>query len=293
MRDHLPRWRFVRRAVRRFMPGEEMADALAAAEAYREKGIGAVFTLLGENLASFDQAERVAEHYREVLGEIAPRGLDAEISPKLTQLGLDIDTERAWGLFDALAREAAAIGSWVWIDMEGSAYTEATITFYERAKAAHPNVGLCLQAYLHRTPADLARLMPLRPAVRLVKGAYDEPASIAWRRGDEVDRAYLALAVDLVRAVGDGRASRAILGTHDVGLVEQVARFAAAEGIDRRRIEVQMLYGIRAGEQRRLVGEGFDVRGLIAYGSFWYPWYMRRLAERPANLLFALRQLLP
>jgi proline dehydrogenase len=293
LRDHVPRWRFVRRAVRRFMPGEEMADALAAAERYRAQGIGAVFTLLGENLAAFEEAEQIAAHYRELLTAIAARDLGAEISVKLTQLGLDLDSEGAFRLVEGLAARAADIGTWLWIDMEGSAYVEATVALYERVKATHENVGLCIQAYLHRTPADLARLMPLRPAIRLVKGAYDEPAAIAYRKGPEVDAAYLAAAADLVAAVSEGRASRAILGTHDLRLIEQSGRVAEAHGLGRDRIEIQMLYGIRAGEQRRLAAEGYDVRALVSYGSYWYPWYVRRLAERPSNLVFALRQLLP
>ncbi|TME84117.1 MAG: proline dehydrogenase [Chloroflexi bacterium] len=293
LRDHVPRWRFVRRAVRRFMPGEDMADALAAADRYRAEGIRAVFTLLGENLAAFEDAEAIADHYRQLLGEIDRRRLGAEVSVKLTQLGFDLDPERTYGLVDDLASRAAAIGSWLWIDMEGSAYVERTIALYERAKAAHDNVGLCIQAYLHRTPGDLVRLMSLKPAIRLVKGAYDEPAAIAYRKGPEVDAAYLAAAADLLTAVADGRAARAILGTHDLPLIEQSARFAEAHGLDRDRIEIQMLYGIRAGEQRRLAAEGYNVRALVSYGSYWYPWYVRRLAERPANLVFALRQLLP
>jgi proline dehydrogenase len=293
LRDHVPRWRFVRRAVRRFMPGEEMADALAAAERYRVDGIGAVFTLLGENLKAFDEAEQIAGHYRELLAEISTRDLGAEISVKLTQLGFDLDPERTLGLLNDLAGRAADLGTWLWIDMEGSPYVEATVAAYERVKAAHENVGLCIQAYLHRTPADLARLMPLKPAIRLVKGAYDEPAAIAYRKGPEVDAAYLAAAADLLAAVAEGRASRAILGTHDLRLIEQSSRVAEARGLRRDRIEVQMLYGIRAGEQRRLAAEGYSVRALISYGSYWYPWYVRRLAERPANVVFALRQLLP
>ncbi len=273
------------------MPGEEVADALRAAEAYGPDGIGSVLTLLGENLSSWSEAERVADHYHGVLDEVGLRGLDVEISVKLTQLGLDIDPEGAFGLFDALAGHAERNGTWAWVDIEGSAYTEATVSFYERARAAHPNVGLCLQAYLHRTPRDVQRLLPLRPAIRLVKGAYDEPASIAYRSRPAVDAAFLALSTELLHHVHGG--VRFIAATHDVELIERIARFGEAIGLTRGDIEIQMLYGIRSGEQRRLATEGFKVRGLIAYGSAWYPWYMRRLAERPANVLFALRQVLP
>src|SRR5439155_14349718 len=184
----------------------------------------------------FEEAEQIARHYRELLAEIAAKGLGAEISVKLTQLGFDLDPERSFGLVDDLARRAADVGSWLWIDMEGSAYVEGTVAFYERARAAHENVGLCIQAYLHRTPADLVRLMALKPAIRLVKGAYDEPAAIAYRKGPEVDAAYRAAAADLLGAVAEGRASRAILGTHDLNLIDQSARFAEAHGLSRDRI---------------------------------------------------------
>ncbi len=292
LKERLPRLRFVRRAVRAFMPGETAADGLAAAAAYGPQGIGSVFTILGENLTRIEEAGAVADHYHGLLDEIHARALDAEISLKLTQLGLDIDPAAAAVHFDGLARHATEIGSWAWVDMEGSAYTETTVAFYERARAAHENVGLCLQAYLRRTPADVQRLLPLRPAIRLVKGAYAEPASIAYRRGREVDAAFLAISTGFLTAVRDGGA-RFIAGTHDVALIEQLAGFGEAIGLRPDRIEVQMLYGIRSAEQRRLVARGFSVRGLIAYGDAWYPWYMRRLAERPANVVFALRQLLP
>lgn len=293
LREHLARRWFVRRAVRKFMPGEELSDALGAAEVYRRDGIGSVLTLLGENLTAISEAEAVAAHYREAFDEVARRGLQTEISVKLTQFGYDIDPEAAYRFVDALATHAAEKDNWVWIDMEGSAYTEGTVAFYERAAQAHRNVGLCMQAYLHRTPADVVRLLAVTPSIRLVKGAYDEPAKIAYRTSREVDAAYSSVATVLLEALAAGRATRAILATHDTALIDQLARIAGSLGLERGRVEIQMLYGIRAGEQLKLSKLGFSVRGLIAYGSYWYPWYMRRLAERPANLIFAMRQLLP
>ncbi len=292
LKERIPRLRFVRRAVRSFMPGEDLGSAIAAAETTRTGGVKAAFTKLGENLTDLAEAQTVADHYRAVLDEIAARGLDAEVSIKLTQLGYDLDVETAFDHFSAIAARAKAIGTWAWVDMEGSAYVEGTIAFYERARTAHDNVGLCLQAYLHRTPADVQRLLPLRPAIRLVKGAYAEPASLAYRSKSEVDAAYLAVASTLAPAVRDGQA-RFMAGTHDVELIEQIARFGAAIGLEPGRIEIEMLYGIRTDQQRKLAARGFDVRCLIAYGEHWYPWYMRRLAERPANVIFALRQILP
>ena len=275
------------------MPGETLDDAVAAAQRYQADGIGSLFTLLGENLSSFTEGEQVAQHYHEVLRRTSEAGLGTEISVKITQLGYDIDPAGAERLFRELAIAAADVGTWAWLDMEGSDYVEGTVALYERVKVDHPNTGIAIQAYLHRTPEDLRRLAAVQPAVRLVKGAYDEPASLAYRRGTDVDAAYLADAVTLLDGLTTGTVARAVLGTHDTRLIEQAGRHAAARGIDRKQVEVHMLYGIRAGEQRRLAAEGYGVKTLVAYGTFWYPWYVRRLAERPANVVFALRQILP
>ena len=290
LRRWLPRLPFARRAVRRFMPGETIEAALDAAERFRPDGIGILLTHLGENLTRLDQADAVAEHYHRVLDLVRARGLDAEVSLKLTQIGLDLDTERTYEHLAALTAHAAEGGSTLWIDMESSAYVDRSLELYARLKAAHPNAGICLQAYLRRTPADVHALLPLQPQIRLVKGAYDEPASIAFRGRDEVDAAYQSLSVLMLPHAARGEL-RLGLGTHDTRLVERVADYARGAGIGIDEFEVQMLYGIRVDEQRRLAAEGYVVRDLIAYGEAWYAWYMRRLAERPANVVFALRQL--
>ena len=163
---------------------------------------------------------------------------------------------------------------------------------YERLRATQPRTGICLQAYLKRTAADIERLRPLDPAIRLVKGAYDEPAAIAYRDKRRVDANYLGLAVRFLLD-GRDRPIRLGLGTHDVALIEQIAEQVAAAGIGRDRFEIEMLYGIRTGEQHRLAKAGYRVATLIAYGEHWYPWYMRRLAERPANVTFAIRSMVP
>jgi proline dehydrogenase len=292
LRDRLPRLPFMRRAVRRFMPGETMEDALRAAEPLQAAGIGTLYTRLGENLASLDEADAVAAHYLGLIDRIRAAGIRGEPSVKPTQLGLDLDREATYAHLARIASHAAEAGSFLWIDMEGSAYTEVTVALYERLRAEHPNTGICLQAYLRRTAADIERLLPLEPAIRLVKGAYDEPSRIAYRDRREVDANYLALAALMLRE-SRARALRLGLGTHDVGLIRRVTELAGAAGIERDAFEVQMLYGIRAADQLRLAREGYRVQTLVAYGEFWYPWYMRRLAERPANVLFALRQLLP
>ena len=291
LRERIPRLPFARRAVRRFMPGEEPEAALAQAEAFREQHIGSLFTRLGENVVRAEDADATAAHYLDLLEAIAARGIPGELSVKLTQLGFDLDEARTLEHLGRLAERAAQDGGLVWIDMEGSAYTERTVALYERLKAAHANTGICLQAYLRRTAADIQRLLPLEPAIRLVKGAYDEPVALAYRSRREVDANYAALAMAMLEARAAGRAIRIGVGTHDVALIEQLAVHAAALGLPRTAFEVQMLYGIRLDAQRRLAAEGYVVRDLIAYGTAWYPWYMRRLAERPANVLFALRQI--
>jgi proline dehydrogenase len=290
LRRNLPRLWFAKRAVRRFMPGEEAEDALAAADRFARDGIPLLLTRLGENITDAGDADETLAHYLEVYEKIAERGLDVEISVKLTQLGFDLDPDQTYARVEKLVRRAAELGGVLWIDMEGSAYVEATIAFYERLKAAHPNVGLCLQSYLHRTAADIQRLLPLEPAIRLVKGAYAESPTIAYQDKREVDANYTATAVLMLQAAAAGQKVRIGLGTHDVTLVEQIAEHARALGLPKTAFEVQMLYGIREDQQRRLAREGYPVRDLIAYGPAWYSWYMRRLAERPANVLFALRQ---
>jgi proline dehydrogenase len=292
LKERLPRMRFMRRAVRRFMPGETLGDALGAAAPLQAVGIRTMYTRLGENLTDVAEADEVTAHYREVIDQIVAAGIDGEVSVKPTQLGLDLDPEVCFGHLVTIAQHAAEKGSYLWIDMESSAYVEPTIQLYERLRAVQPKTGICLQAYLRRTAADLERLRPLDPAIRLVKGAYDEPASIAYTSRRSVDANFLGLAMRLLLD-GRGRPVRLGLGTHDVNLIEQVAEQAAAAGIGRDGFEVEMLYGIREDQQRRLAAAGYRVCSLIAYGEHWYPWYMRRLAERPANLFFALRQLLP
>ncbi|MGZ6213483.1 MAG: proline dehydrogenase family protein [Candidatus Limnocylindria bacterium] len=290
MKRWLPRIWFVRRAVRRFMPGETVEEALDAAEFFRPHGIGILFTHLGENLAELSEAEAVAEHYHGLLDKIAARGLDAEISVKPTQLGLDLDRDAAVRLLSGLADHAAQRNGLLWLDMEGSAYTDATLDLYRSLKETHQNIGICLQAYLRRTPADVHALLPLKPAIRLVKGAYDEHVEIAFRRKEEVDAAYLSLCVLMLPFAARGE-MRLGLGTHDTALIGQVAAHAAAAGALKDAFEIEMLYGIRQGEQLRLASEGYRVVALISYGGAWYAWYMRRLAERPANVWFALRQI--
>ncbi len=294
MRRNIPRLWIARRAVRRFMPGEKVEDALKASEKFKSEGFPVLFTRLGENVASAEQYDEVAKHYEWLIEECAKRGLEGEVSVKLTQLGMDHNATAMQAHMDRLAEVAAASRNrTVWIDMEGSDYTEPTIAEYERLKANHPNVGICLQAYLKRTYTDIERLMPLEPRIRLVKGAYAEPKEIAYTKGREVDQNYLALCVSMLGQIKAGHPVFLGMGTHDVRLIQQVADHAQSIGLSKDAFDVEMLYGIRADQQRKLRSDGFRVRVLVAYGDFWYPWYMRRLAERPANVVFAARQMLP
>jgi len=288
LREHATRYSFVRGTVSRFMPGETLDAALAAAESLRSKKIGTVFTHLGENVKDHAEVRQVREHYLEVLKRIRASGLQAEISVKLTQLGLDLSPELCFEHLNAIV-ERAQKDSIIWVDMEASNYVDATLDLYRRALTAHPNVGICLQAYLHRTKDDLAKLLPLRPSIRLVKGAYDEPPEIAFARKQDVDESYFELGKQMLRAKKENRCVRAAFGTHDVALMRRLADFAAAEGFGKKDFEVQMLYGIQRAEQERLASEGCTSIVLVAYGSYWYPWFVRRLAERPANLWFMVR----
>ena len=286
--EKLPRYDFVKKATRRFMPGEERGDALDEAEKLAEKEIAAITTLLGENLESLGEADEVVDHYLETLRAIEARDLDVEISVKPTQLGLDYGTDEARR---RLARLAESTESLVWIDMEGSEYVDRTLEIYQRVREEQGNVGLCLQSYLRRTEDDLAALMPLKPAIRMVKGAYNEPESVAFPSKADVDRNFVKLMQTLLRARLHGEAGRPVAGTHDPKMIGETNRIAFELGLDKDRYEFAMLFGIQREEQLRLARRGHQVRVLISYGSAWFPWYMRRLAERPANLWFVARQI--
>jgi proline dehydrogenase len=282
---------FFQRAVRRFMPGEELGAALDAAAECSRAGIGTVLTQLGEQVGTPAEAAAVRDHYLDALRQIRERGLPAHLSIKLTHLGLDVDGEACARDLVALVARAADAGSFVWIDMEESRYVDATLQQFRRARAQHATVGVCLQAYLRRTTADLEALLPLAPAIRLVKGAYNEPPAVAFPRKREVDAAYFTLAQRLLQQGARGLA-RPVFGTHDPRLIARIRERATALGLARGGYEVHMLYGIQRTAQHTLAADGCAVRVLISYGSAWFPWYMRRLAERPANVWFVVRNLI-
>ena len=280
--------RFFQRAVKRFMPGETLDAALEAAGQFGKAGLGTVLTELGEQVTNRAEAAAVRDHYLGVYEKIQRRKLPAHVSVKLTHLGLEGSKEGCVQDVLKLAARADQARSMLWIDMEESRYVDATLEVYRRAKAEWPNVGVCLQAYLRRTPKDLEGLMSISPAIRLVKGAYNEPADVAFPKKADVDEAYRQLADRLLAEAARQRA-KPVFGTHDMGLVEQIRKIAVDRKVDPSSYEFHMLYGIRADEQRQLASMGAEVRVLISYGSAWFAWYMRRLAERPANMWFVLR----
>lgn len=288
LRDHASHYRFVRKSVSRFMPGETLDDALIAAQTLRGKKIGTVFTHLGENIRDRAEAQEVADHYLEVLERIGQKGLQSEISVKLTQLGLDLSPDLCFNHLKAIIGRAPK-DSTVWIDMEASNYVDVTLDLYRRSLGEFPNVGVCLQAYLRRTKDDVAKLLPLSPSIRLVKGAYMEPPEIALPHKGDVDASYFELGKSLLKAKKEKACARVAFATHDVAMIRRLSEQASKGGLAKADFEVQMLYGIQRGEQERLAAEGCTSIVLVAYGTFWYPWFVRRLAERPANLWFIAR----
>ncbi len=290
LRERAPRYNFVRRNVSRFMPGEKVEDAFTAVQQLATQNIGAVLTALGENVTDRQEAAAETNHYCQVLKEITARNLNAEISVKLTHLGLDLDNNLCYANLEKLIAQSPPEKT-VWIDMEQSAYVDRTLAMYTRARRAKANVGVCIQAYLRRTANDLRSLLPQGGAIRLVKGAYNEPAEVAFPKKTEVDENYFELSKTLLGQDARHEGLRAAIATHDRALIQRITNFANANQFPKEKLEFQMLYGIQRAEQQRLAKEGYRSIVLIAYGTHWFPWYMRRLAERPANVLFLLRNL--
>lgn len=274
------------------MPGEDLESALTAAAAVAQNHVGTVLTNLGERVTSPAEAAAVEQQYRDVVTAIGARHLPAHISVKLTHLGLGLDRDACTRRVAALAEVAASSGSFLWIDMEESEYVNVTLEIFKQVRATQRGVGVCLQAYLHRTPGDLQALASLSPAIRLVKGAYREPPTVAMPVKRDVDAAYAALAERLLAQQVAGGAPPAF-GTHDLRLIDQVRARATALGVAPGGYEVHMLYGIKTAELQQFTNAGVSTRVLISYGTHWFPWYMRRLAERPANVWFVVRNLVP
>ena len=268
----------------RFVAGETLDDCIVVLRKLNDQGLHANTTLLGEGVLEPTQTETVVAAYREVIERISAEGLRANVALKLTHLGLEIDEELAY----ANIRRLLELGSFIRIDMEQSQFVDPTLRIYRRLRDdGLDNVGTVLQAYLYRTPDDLERLLPLTPNLRLVKGAYLEPEQVAYPRKADVDAVYGRLVERMLEAGG-----HAAVATHDERLIELTIRFAEAEGIPKERFEFQMLYGVRPQLQLDLVRRGYKVLVATPYGPEWYPYLMRRLGERPANLLFFLKNTL-
>jgi proline dehydrogenase len=271
----------MRLGARRFVPGETLDECVEALRALNDKGLYANTTLLGEGVLEPTQSAAVVAAYREIIARIATEDLRANVALKLTHLGLEIDEELA----TANLRTLLELGAFLRIDMEQSRFVDATLRIYRRLREeGFDNLGTVLQSYLYRTPADLDALLPLTPNLRLVKGAYLEPSAIAYARKADVDAAYVRLLERMLSAGG-----HTAVATHDEQLIKHAIGFAEASGISRDRFEFQMLYGVRPQLQLSLVERGYKVLVATPYGPEWYPYLMRRLGERPANLLFVLR----
>lgn len=276
-----------RGTVRRFVAGETLPEALAALQRLRGRGLGTTVDVLGESVTTAEAARAAADRYLEVLAALAERGLDRNVSVKLTQIGLDVDLDGCRENLLRIVARAAELDAFVRVDMEDHRHTERTLALVREAHAAHPNVGVVLQAYLRRSAADVADLNRERIRVRLCKGAYDEPAEVAFPHKADVDDSFRRLAETLLR-----EGERPALATHDELLIAWVRGFLERERIDRSRFEFQMLYGVRRDLQERLAAQGFAVRVYVPFGTEWYPYFMRRLAERPANVLFMAQSVL-
>src|SRR4030095_3415320 len=291
LRQRAMRTAFVRRSVSRFMPGEHIEDALLAARAQEAQGINTIFTRLGENLTRTDEAEAVTEHYLDVLDRVKAAGLNAQISVKPTQLGLDLDSALCFANLQRLVNRAAETENFICINMESSSHVDPTLDLFRRTRARSPLVGLALQAYLHRTARDIETLLPLGAAIRLVKGAYLESPPVALPRKIDVDQNFYKLACRMLGEDAQRWGTLLHVATHDPSLVDRVSAFIDQRGLPRSAYEFAMLYGIQRPLQQRLVRSGRRLRVLIAYGEYWFPWYMRRLAERPANVWFVGKNL--
>ena len=286
--------RLAKRFARRFVAGETLDDALAAVQALNAKGITASLDLLGESVTNEREARAAGSAYLEMLDRIHQQRLGANVSVKLTAMGLDVSEELCVSIMHDVLGRAQALGSFVRLDMESSAYTERTLRLFEDRlyPTYRDHVGIVLQSYLYRTPSDVDRAIQLRCRVRLCKGAYKEPASVAFPEKKDVDANYVKCMHALLE-----NGNYPAIATHDPKLIDAAKRSVAEHAIDGSRFEFQMLYGVRRDLQEQLVREGYRMRVYVPFGTQWYPYLMRRLAERPANVAFmtgnVVREMLP
>jgi proline dehydrogenase len=289
MRSFSERSTIGRKMSSRFVAGMSVDEALAACEQVNREGIAVSLDSLGESVTTEAEAQKSADIYHQLLDAIQVRGLNANVSVKLSQVGMDFDPALAERIVGEMVEHAAAVKSFVRIDMEGSPYTEATIAMTERLSAKFPgSVGTVLQAYLFRTDNDTDRLLGQGIRIRLCKGAYKEGPDVAFPAKADVDANYVKLMKRMVTYsnTATGKGVFCGIATHDEAIVEKMRHFVDKHSVNKSAFEFQMLYGVRRDLQRRLAAEGYGVRVYIPFGPEWYPYFMRRLAERPANVLF-------
>jgi proline dehydrogenase len=291
LRERATRYAFVKRSVKKFMPGERVEDALRAAAELRPARINTILTHLGENLTHEREAEEVTRHYLDVFDKVAASGLDAQISVKPTQLGLDLDRALCERNLDRLLERAEQRNNFLWIDMESSPYVDPTLELFRRGRARSARIGIALQAYLYRTTQDVESLLPLGPAIRIVKGAYLEPPEVAYPKKADTDENFYRLSTRLLSEDAQRAGALLHIATHDAALADRIGAYIAQHKVPDRFYEYAMLYGIGTTQQQSLAREGKRIRVLISYGEYWFPWYMRRLAERPANVWFVVKNI--
>lgn len=284
---------FATRVAKRFVAGESLQDAIMATRGLNERGLLVTLDHLGENVYTETDAGKAAQAYLDLLDAIKASGVNANASLKLTQLGLDVSEDVCIGNMRRILGKAKELGNFIRIDMEGSAYTERTIRIYRTLRDEYdfPNVGVVIQSYLRRSESDVVELAAEGGNIRLCKGAYMELPDVAFPDKADVDANYIKLMQIFLS--DKAREAGAYIGvaTHDDAMISATKAFVTKQGVDKQRFEFQMLYGIRPQEQRALVGEGYKMRVYVPYGTEWYPYFMRRLAERPANVWFLAKSL--
>ncbi len=287
LKNFLTKFKSFNNVTQRFVAGEEIADAVAAIRQLNSKGITATFDHLGESISKEEETREEVGEYQRLIDAIKQNSLDSNVSVKLTQLGLDIDSELCYENTRAIVAAAASENNFVRIDMEDSPKTDATFEVFRRLRSEFNNVGIVVQAYLYRTEKDIEELLKLGARIRLCKGAYKEPAEIAFPDKADVDKNYVKLMQMLLPSgIYHG------IATHDPNMISATKQFAKENGIAADKYEFQMLYGVRRDLQEGLVKEGYRMRVYVPYGKFWYPYFMRRLAERPANIWFVLKNVM-
>ncbi|HEX7938749.1 MAG TPA: proline dehydrogenase family protein [Gemmatimonadaceae bacterium] len=281
--------RAMRPVVMKFMPGETLEETMVAVRRLKGEGTPTIMTYLGENVNTDAAADQTVGEYERLFAALKAEGADAHVSIKLTQFGWDVDQGKALERVRRMIKLARENKTVLAIDMESSKYVDSTVAAYETLARESDNAALCVQAYLHRTQADIQRLIKLKPFIRLVKGAYREPADVALGKRPDVDARYKLLARELLGAAAQN--VRVVFGTHDMDIIAHIRRDAKVLGVAESAFEIQMLYGIQDAGRRKLAAEGMRTRVLISYGRAWYPWFMRRLAEKPANLWMVAQNL--